>query len=361
MMRQDEMRQRLRPDFDNARAALAWAVEHDREAALALAAAMSAAMDVQMYRDAVGVWSLAEPILDSPTLTNIPAIVAGRAAERCAVHWMNIRTQHALDRARQAVELLRDAGVPMALYVALCAVAMGASRTGHQVEAEAALRSLRALEDCAWPVTVRVTGAQAAFHAENIHRDYGEAKRLAAAWLQLAHEAGSNKGAAQNNALDAAVGAGHFDEAWREGKALLGELLQTRRMNDVAFVSVNVAAAALFMGNPTDARAVAREGWRLAPLFDLQGPWADYFALMAALEDRAKTACLLLGYSDARYDALTMTRPGNEAVAAERALVLVAQKLSLDAIAMLRREGRNLDDVAVTTLAFDAKDWEAAV
>jgi hypothetical protein len=129
-------------------------------------------------------------------------------------------------------------------------------------------------------------------------------------------------------------------------------------MNDVAYVSVNVVAASLFVGDPAGARTVAREGWRLAPVYDLQAPWGDYFAFLAALEGRLKSACLLLGYADARYGAMTFTRYGIEVRAADQAATLAAAGLTSAEIAMLRREGRNLDDASASTLAFAANDWE---
>lgn len=68
-----------------------------------------------------------------------------------------------------------------------------------------------------------------------------------------------------------------------------------------------------------------------------------------------QSACLLLGYADARYETMTFTRYGNEVRAADQAATLVAGLASAE-IALLRREGRNLDDASAATLAFAATD-----
>lgn len=355
-MRTDEMQKLLRPDLDNARAALAWAVENDHEIALALAGTMSTAMDLPMYRDAVGVWALVDFIFDSPTLAKVPAVVSGRAAERCAIHWQNTRSQHAVVRARQAVDLLCGEGTPRALYVALAALTIVSARTRDGESAAEAMQALRAIEDPWWPAGVRLFSAEAHFHVALERKNYGEAKRQAEIWLQLARRPGAHTGAAENNVLDVAIADGHPEQAVREGNELLAYLRGTRRLNDVAYVTVNVAAGYLFLGNTAEAREVAREGWRLAPLFDLQGPWADYFALVAALEGRMRTACLMLGYPDARYESAALRRYGNEARAADRAVALAAEKLSEEEIARLREQARSLDDAEVTELAFEETD-----
>src|SRR4029077_14324290 len=92
------------------------------------------------------------------------------------------------------------------------------------------------------------------------------------------------------------------------------------------------------------------------PLFDMQAGYADYFAVLAALEQRPRAAAMLVGVSDAGYEASGLRRYGNEERANKRATALTRVKLGSEAFDRLKAEGRALGYDAITGIAFAERD-----
>ena len=103
------------------------------------------------------------------------------------------------------------------------------------------------------------------------------------------------------------------------------------------------------------ARAVLQAGWEKAATFRLQRAYADYLALLAALEARPRAAARLVGYSDSA-NAPAGPRQTNEAAAIERAARLARAVLGDAAFECLRTEGTALGEADITALAFARDD-----
>jgi hypothetical protein len=148
--------------------------------------------------------------------------------------------------------------------------------------------------------------------------------------------------------------AGRANDAVQSGRALIAKLEGTRFESSLAYARLNLAAALLALDQTTEARAIAQAGWPQAPRFDMQAYWADYFALLAALEGRAADAARLAGYADATYVRNDDERQNNEAAAVERARALARATLGAAEAARLQAEGARCSDDEAAALAFGA-------
>lgn len=110
------------------------------------------------------------------------------------------------------------------------------------------------------------------------------------------------------------------------------------------------------MNDAPHARRVAEAGWSLATLFELQCAWANYLALLAALEGRPRASGLLAGYADARHAARDISREFNESAAFDRACQLARAALGDAAFERLRADGATLRDEQVAAIAFATAD-----
>lgn len=90
----------------------------------------------------------------------------------------------------------------------------------------------------------------------------------------------------------------------------------------------------------------------------MQPYWADYLALLAALEARPQAAARLAGHADADYTAREETRERNEAAARARTLARAA--LGNAEFDRLHAEVRLLRDEQIEAIAFARTDsWTA--
>ena len=76
---------------------------------------------------------------------------------------------------------------------------------------------------------------------------------------------------------------------------LVTALTGTRNEYGLAYAQINLAAAWLALDDIAKAHALAQIGWPLGLRFGLQPYWADYLALLAALEARPRAAARLSG------------------------------------------------------------------
>jgi hypothetical protein len=115
---------------------------------------------------------------------------------------------------------------------------------------------------------------------------------------------------------------------------------------------LNLCGALLALDAVAEARRVAEAGWPHAARFKLQCVWADYLALLTALEKRPAAAARLSGYSIAGYEAFEERQQVNEAAAFERACRLAAGALGESEFERLQAEGRSLRDGDIEAIAF---------
>jgi hypothetical protein len=260
--------------------------------------------------------------------------------------------QRALDVVRRSSELTGDHWLR---YRACCTVAMTAlSATGDRALVETALAEARAIENGRWPprrllLAVEVELVLAAPGSAN-------QQRLLRQRLSLWLAAGGSGYITRAMLVDSELAAGDAPAAVRTGEALLADLQGSRDEYWLGYAQISVTAAYLALDDAARARRVAEAGWPLALLFALQCPWANYLALLAALEDRFEAAALLAGYADAAYAACDMSREFNEAAAFERACRLARGAMGDATFALLQIEGGKLLDEQVAAIAFAGFD-----
>lgn len=100
------------------------------------------------------------------------------------------------------------------------------------------------------------------------------------------------------------------------------------------------------------ARCIAQSGWPQAASFELHAGWADYLALLAALDVRLQAAARLAGYADTACIALDERRQENESAAVDRARTLARAALGEAEYDRLHAEGAKLRDADIAALAF---------
>lgn len=259
-----------------------------------------------------------------------------------------------MDAAQSALNLLQgspelqDARLPN--YLAWCRTAAVAARgSGGDPWVQRALAQARALEDPHWPPHRRFLRAQAEFLASESGSP--DSLRLGREALALDLASGSSGHMGRSNLIDAELAAGDARAAARTGEALLADLQGGRGEFLLVFARLNLAAAWLAQDNAVRARSLAQAGWPQGQLFDAQPYWADYLALVAALETRPRAAVRLAGYA-AQED----TREANEATAHIRACALARAALSDAEFDRLRADGRLLRDAQIEAIAFATDD-----
>jgi hypothetical protein len=183
-----------------------------------------------------------------------------------------------------------------------------------------------------------------------------EALRLGRDMLALEIAAGGSGHLTRSNLIDAELAAGDAQAAANTGETLLADLQGGRAEKYLAFTRINLAAAWLALDHVARARDLARAGWPQARLFELQVYWANYLALLAALESRPRAAARLAGYADAGYAAREETREPNEAAAHSRACTLGRAALGDAEFDRLSAEGRLLSDEQMGAMAFATTD-----
>jgi predicted ATPase/DNA-binding winged helix-turn-helix (wHTH) protein len=351
----DTWQEQLRPDLDNGLAAVTWALMHDPATALAIAAPLSRAMSGNLHGKRVALWEAVEPLLDEPASSAPPALVA-RAALGCASNWGNARPRRSLTRAQQALTLFRSISDRPGCYRALAQAALASARLDDLAAARAAVEQMCSLEDPNWPPVLRGCGAEAQGNLYHFRGDEDKAFAWLLKQLDLEQSAGIHDSVALNNLAYIALAVGHVEEAERSGRALIEQFGGTRHQWKLAIARINLTAALLAHDGSAQARFVAAEGWPQARIFDIRAEWADYLALLAALEHRPRTALRLAGYADASYAARDVDRQSNELNAVQRAERLARAELAptLDPCACdrLKAEGAALREDDIAALAF---------
>ena len=125
---------------------------------------------------------------------------------------------------------------------------------------------------------------------------------------------------------------------------------------DTLLIFVTASDGTVGVGEVDSAPLVAKAGWPQAVRLNLQWAWADYLALLTALEQRPAAAARLCGYSTATYEMSEERREVNEAAAFDRACRLAASSLGDAEFERLQAEGRLLRDEDIEAIAFGSGD-----
>ena len=347
----DQWRRSVEPDRQNARVALAWAIS-----ACDLALVFQIA-PVMLTRGALGEGSTSEQAalaekLEECLAESPPAVAQLRTRVALAIRCREDPAR-CLPRARSAIGMARDAGDRFLLYVLLSLVARSAVRIGEEKLAADSYAEARSLEDAGWPPVRRYWGAETEAQFATVRQDSDVARLpLWRKALELLRAAGDSAHEAQSNLVDAELAAGEVEAAVASGRALVDMLQQTRDELTLAAARANLLAALLAQGDLGAAGPVAEAGWAIARGVDAQTYYADYLALLAALEGRWTTSARLAGYAAATYTRQGKPRWPNEARAFDRAMTLSRTALGSDELDRLMADGANLQDQDIAHVAF---------
>lgn len=316
----------------------------------------------------------AEPAAALALRTNLPATLPpliGRDAElrelqaasaaHCIVTVLGaggtgktLLTQHLLRQAHSSFEhgvcIGADAGL---LYRCLGARAVIYAKAGDALAADAALNEAQTLERPDWPLRLRIC------HTDDLRRvakylgRMEQSLTLSRQYLQMRQDAGAGTVPALSGLADTELAAGEADAAVRTGLALVAQLEGTREEQELAHARLNLCAAHLSLDQLQPARRTAVLGWKMAERFGMQAWWADYLALLAALDGRPQAAALLLGFADAAYQRTQDHREPNEAAAAARVRQLLVSTLRGGDTTTLLSAGALLPEAAVAALALE--------
>jgi predicted ATPase/DNA-binding winged helix-turn-helix (wHTH) protein len=342
------------PAAADVRAALHWALAHDLADA-AVIAQSSAGFQLPAAERLACAARLAEGA------AGLPAPAAGQALLAAAVltRHSDLGRRHAL--MLQAAEQFARAGLPRERYYALARA--GEAVAISRVElAEAVLAQARALEDPAWPASLRRVRAAAEAQLASGRGDF--AASLVAHRHALALERASGE-----PAISVLVSLADVEIMVGEGEAAAAHLHEAAELarrrgllaDRWAFILANLTAARLVQGDLTGARQTAAEGWPQARRFDADAWWADHLALLAAREGRMRTAALLLGLADAAYVRIRDGRQPLETRHAAAAAEAARPALGAARFAALRRAGAVAEAEArvhAAALAADDAAWD---
>jgi hypothetical protein len=263
----------------------------------------------------------------------------------------------ALTHAQAAAALFRSLDDRLGLYRAL-SVQLYCEPARPGETQQQVMDEVLALEDPQWSSAVRAQGANGAACWFSARGRFDTAIEWRQRTLALYRQAGAAwRGlVAHSNLIDSLLAAGRIDDVIEHGSALQAQLKGTRQLAALPASRLNLAAGHLVKGNTEAARELAREGLPQALRLGWRPYWADYLALLAALEHRPRAAAQLLGFADAAYAAIATAREINEARAVERASTLCKAALGLEEVERLQRNGARLADADLDALAFATSD-----
>ena len=352
--RLDAWQQSMAADLDNGREALAWARAADDAVSVAqIATTMSQALPRSAHRELLALADAVEPLIERIDRADLLA----RVCKLFTISLGNTQRKRAAALIRRCVARMPPVAATAAAparwahHMALTALAKAESRLGDLPAAEAALAQARALADPAWPPVRAFWLVEAEGFVARARGDMEAYLHWVRRQVAMAEASGRSGGGNLANLVDAELAVGQAAQAAATGVALVASLAGGRDERGLVYARVNLSAALLALGEHEPARPHLHAGWAQAPLFDIQHPYADYLALLAALDGRFDAAAGLAGYADAA-NARVGLREHNEAAAHARAVQLARAALGDAAFDRLHAEGAALRDADIEALAF---------
>ena len=353
-LRRDQMLDRLAPDLDNGRGAMAWALQHDATLAVALVTPLTNAFGRMRGAEGRALWPATEPLLRDDMPIAVRLVWTLGAAMFYYTEFQNARC---CAFARRAVELARQCGDRRRLALALGMIGAG-DDSATPDERRVAIEEMRALQREGAPLLSRINGAQAEFiHAQRAG-EIDQAEAAARRWLELTRAPGweYDRGVAMSNLADLVLARGDVTGAVALGRELEAQLCETRHLRSLAVARANLTIALLAADEPAEARRVAEAGWPMAASWRLQPYWGVALSLLAALEARPRAAAALLGYAHARLAGAGLTVEANEARTLARAQALAVAALGEAVCTALQDIGRQWADERAGAVALDTRD-----
>jgi predicted ATPase/class 3 adenylate cyclase len=341
---------RMKPEIDNLRTALRWAIGHDDPDTVAAIVGSVWPLFRMLDRqyEAQAWMNMAEPLLKRATgvrgaraLAAVVYVFSGRGGERV------------IPVAREAVQRYRELDDPRGLYFALGGLVYAGftfCEPGSEADRDArtALAELDQIERPEWPARLRCW----TIVARTMSRRDDLAARIAP--LRAMHELASSAGAteraltAQVNILGALYGLGRIDEAIDLSRTVIQSgLLGGERLGSVL---LDLAQALAERGKTGESRDFASEGLRV--LRQCNG-MVEAFAGLAAIalaEGRGEDSARLAGYAG-----LLLAHRGIERGAQERIVSNITGKIDARIGTAQRKslmnEGARLTESQATALA----------
>ncbi len=351
--------QQLMRDANHAREAIAWASSAGEPGtAVAIAAALRLALPSASHLEAMALGDLCESLADrveSPVL----CLRALDAAVRPMLHH---HQQRSLELAEQSLALARqlDRASPdrWLLCKSLSAWIDAASLIADppRVALREALAELDRLHDPCWPpqrLALTLNTRRWAHSTLHPNDEQDEQLRLTRRWIDAVAAAQGDVMRCIGTLIDAELNCGHVHEAVRLGEETLAQLTGAGDEWSRMMVGGNLALALLALDDVARVRALMREVWPSALRFGMHVLFADYLALLAALEKRPHTAARLAGFADAAYESRSLIRHPMERAVRERTANLVGPALGGAVFEQVLGDGRLLSGQQIAALAFD--------
>ncbi len=347
----------LVPDLDNLRAALHWASqpEGDHGIAVALYGAAGAA---QGYLHHVAL--NAEASQWSEVL--LPLASAATSQQDAARFWLAcadgssfVSPVRSIDAATRAIDLYRDLGDALGMYLGWSALAYALLSAGRLAEARSAIEEALSLRDPGWPAWLRGTIANTAALVSITAGAFDEARAHGLEYLALSRQIGSlaDEWTALGILVEIGVAAKNVAQAMTATEEMLARYRASPELvNDG--LNLRTMATALLLADRLDA-AEHMYGEALGPVRRSYGTGALVLgdaALLLARRGRIDDAARVLAYADCVYAARGIAPRLIARQMRETLHPLLAARRDAQTLARLYEEGRQLTDDDACALAF---------
>jgi predicted ATPase/DNA-binding winged helix-turn-helix (wHTH) protein len=292
---------RYEPELDNVRAAIDWAVAHDRALGVALyGSAWPLFVETDLCAEGRGRFAQAVTLL-SDTLPN----------NRVGRFWEAVATYDSTrqcDRARYAAELAAKmhtaTGDLRSHYYVLTQLAF--NWRGDDSAARAAFDAARRLEDPAWPARLLTHGALTEGALLMSGGQFAEARAAYRRAVRLALTVSDRQAqAATVNIVELDTACGDTASALQLGRPLALSLRHSGR-RETRFELLGALFNALLIGGDiTEARAIGAELFELAHRLDTSQLYLvlDAMAFLACVDGRYDVAARIIAVADVAHDA----------------------------------------------------------
>lgn len=335
-------------EYDNAREAIAWAVQHDPALAVRLAHVVSRATTFVSWRPEALAW-----------LESCAAVVDDgqvRDADR-ALWWAERARQYVIGRepqasatARRAFELQRALGDEAGMLDAVIAMIRGSLEAHAELPTWCDELEGLAARHPEWPPTAALKVAGALAHACHVR---GDTEGKLAQRLRE-HELATRSGkplladVAETNIVAALHQLGRDDEALARANALLARIGSQESLN-VAFAWLGRIGALVSLNRWSEVRADVPRAHALMQRFRLP-VLADVFAIIAGRQGRPRAAALLIGHAHSAYAAAGRALEPQSLEHLAEAEAAARAALGTALFERLVDEGRGLDDAAAESI-----------
>jgi predicted ATPase/DNA-binding winged helix-turn-helix (wHTH) protein len=282
-------------ELEDARAAFAWAVQEDPDAAVPIGTLLLGALKSCGSAEPRAVAEALQACINGAQ----PAVTQGLAWRELAWWTLGRPGRHRpSEHAARSVAVLRTSRQAEYLYVALQVWASAMCVEGNPAAAQDALAELREIEDPTWPPYLLAFGANVETLVAAAVGDQELANAAARRHVALTRAGVDPASQALVNMDDTELVACHADAATRSGQTLVAMLRATCHSDPYAPSLDNLHGAVISIGDLRMARHGAREASPLARQFEMHQYWGDHMALLAAIERRHRTAARFAGYAD---------------------------------------------------------------